>query len=143
MKRIFRTCILCLFLSACSLSPSPRETDFLIEYRAQEYAQSFIHNDSDLCEGDVVFYKSSPVIDKGGDSIYIPLTLKTYRTLCDTLQPVTWVVMLDRDYERLSYEWITDSSIHFRIFNPNNEEQLRLVWHFYSDGTYEMKTYQE
>ena len=143
MNRIFRMCILFLFLSACSLSPAPRESDFLIEYRAQKYEDSFNHDAGNLCEGEVQFYKSSPVTDQDGDSIFIPLTLKTCRTICDSVQPVTWVVLLDRDFERLSYRWVSDTTVHFKIFNPNNEDQLHLVWCFYKDGTNEMKTYQE
>lgn len=142
MRGILKLIIFCVLLTACNFTVPEEEISYLIEYRLKDLetasSQKYLQ---DYCEKDVFFYKSTPVKDQDGDSIFVPLTLHTILNVCDSTQLFTWVVLLDKDYERLSYKWTSDTSVSLRIFNPTMEQELNLVWTFDEDGRNQMISY--
>lgn len=141
MNRIYKFLIMSVLLYGCNFMSPKDESSYLIEYRQENSREEQLDQYmKDISEGEVLFFKSSPVTDRDGDSIFIPLTLKTFLNVCDSIQPFTWVILLEEDYERLSYKWVSDTEINFRIFNPDSEQGLDLIWTFFEDGRNQMIT---
>jgi len=53
----------------------------------------------------------------------------------DTLEPVSWGLGTDVNYDKLYYSWQGDTVVLGKFENSMTKEHLRVSWTFYEDGS--------